>query len=64
MFRRQHRVALLALAIAAASSAAHAAYITPWYVNPALKERLWIGADAFTPTDLPSLPLHFLKSAI
>ncbi|MBO7685636.1 MAG: hypothetical protein J6V72_04595, partial [Kiritimatiellae bacterium] len=31
---------------------ATAAYITPWYVNPALKDRFWLGVDNFTPTGL------------
>ena len=35
------------LAANAASS-----YVTPWYVNPALKERIWLGIDQFAPTDL------------
>ena len=43
---------LAALAIAAVSLAANAAYITPWYVNPALKDRFWLGVDNFTPTGL------------
>ena len=44
----------LASAVAAVSFAAAAAtsYITPWYVNPALKDRFWLGVDNFTPTDI------------
>ena len=40
------------LAAAGVSLAVSAAYITPWYVNPALKDRFWLGVDNFTPTDL------------
>ena len=43
---------LLALALAAISFAATAGYVTPWYVNPALKDRFWLGVDNFTPTGL------------
>ena len=42
----------LALAAAGVSLAVSAAYITPWYVNPALKDRFWLGVDNFTPTGL------------
>ena len=52
MIRRTCHAHLAALAIAAVSLAANAAYITPWYVNPALKDRFWLGVDSFTPTDL------------
>ena len=40
------------LAVAGVSLAVSAAYVTPWYVNPALKDRFWLGANSFTPTDL------------
>ena len=52
MIRRTCYAHLAALAIAAVSLAANAAYITPWYVNPALKDRFWLGVDSFTPTGL------------
>ena len=39
-------------AFAGVSLAANAAYVTPWYVNPALKDRFWLGVDSFTPTGL------------
>ena len=52
MIRRTCHAHLAALAIAAVSLAANAAYITPWYVNPALKDRFWLGVDSFTPTGL------------
>ena len=52
MIRRTCHAHLAALAIAVVSLAANAAYITPWYVNPALKDRFWLGVDSFTPTDL------------
>ena len=52
MIRRTCHAHLAALAIAAVSLAANAAYITPWYVNPALKDRFWLGVDNFTPTGL------------
>ena len=35
-----------------AGMAVNAAYVTPWYVNPALKDRFWLGVDSFTPTGL------------
>ena len=40
---------LVALAV---GFAVNAAYVTPWYVNPALKDRFWLGVDSFTPTDI------------
>ena len=45
---------ILSVLIVAAAMAASAAssYVTPWYVNPALKERCWLGVASFTPTDL------------
>ena len=52
MIRRTCHAHLAALAIAAVSLAASAAYVTPWYVNPALKDRFWLGVDSFTPTGL------------
>ena len=52
MIRRTCHAHLAALAIAAVSLAASAAYITPWYVNPSLKDRFWLGVDSFTPTGL------------
>ena len=52
MIRRTCPAHLAALAIAAVSLAASAAYVTPWYVNPALKDRFWLGVDSFTPTGL------------
>ena len=52
MIRHTCHAHLAALAIAAVSLAANAAYITPWYVNPALKDRFWLGVDSFTPTGL------------
>ena len=52
MIRRTCHAHLAAMALAAVSLAASAAYITPWYVNPALKDRFWLGVDSFTPTGL------------
>ena len=52
MIRRICHAHLAALAIAAVSLAASAAYVTPWYVNPVLKDRFWLGVDSFTPTGL------------
>ena len=39
-------------AVAGVSLAVSAGYVTPWYVNPALKDRFWLGVDNFTPTGL------------
>ena len=52
MSYRMIRRSCLALAVAALSFVATAGYVTPWYVNPALKDRFWLGVDNFTPTGL------------
>ena len=43
---------VFSLAVAGVSLAVSAAYVTPWYVNPSLKDRFWLGVDSFTPTCL------------
>ena len=52
MFYSMFRKSCPALAVVALSFAATAGYVTPWYVNPALKDRFWLGVDSFTPTGL------------
>ena len=52
MSYRVFRKSCLALSVVALSFAATAGYVTPWYVNPALKDRFWLGVDNFTPTDI------------
>ena len=42
----------LVLAAAGVSLAVSAAYVTPWYVNPALKDRFWLEVDNFPPPGL------------
>ena len=43
---------ILCLVSLMAGMTVNAAYITPWYVNPSLKDRFWLGVDSFTPTGL------------
>ena len=52
MTHRTSHAHLATLLIAGVALAATAGYVTPWYVNPALKDRFWLGVDNFTPTGL------------